>query len=131
MEDLKHGPVTEFEKIAILHLSAVGFRRFEIFRTLNRSKPTVRLFQASYEKSGKLFHTRDRPPNEPIPWDFVEDIMHALRPDPRLTLREEVSRFGLQSLNRQSYGGCAIYIAITTTKKSQFHLSPKATNSIG
>jgi hypothetical protein len=92
-------PLTKFEKIAILHLGAVRLRLFEICRILNRSKSTVRSFQASYEKSNRLLPTRGLPPNEPLPWGLVEDVMHALRLGPRLTLQDEVSRFGLQSLN--------------------------------
>jgi hypothetical protein len=36
IEDLKHGPLTEFEKIAILHQSVVGLRLFEICRIVNQ-----------------------------------------------------------------------------------------------
>jgi hypothetical protein len=106
MEDLKHGSLTEFEKIAILHLSAVGTKLFEIRRILNRSKSTVRSFQASYEKSDKLFPTRGRPPNEPIPWDLVGDLsatfMNLLRWPPRSPDLSPIEQYRIGSMSMPS-----------------------------
>jgi transposase len=89
-------PLTEEDKIDILHEHRDGTGNREIARKMGRSESTVRSFLKSYKKNRKLFPKRGRwVTNIELPKQVLDKLLEQMQNDRRFTLRAQSAQESL------------------------------------